>query len=598
MNDQPNSTTETKDFDKFSKNLTKIAEKSQKIVQNFLTQQMAEDKKGSSLPPALGAAFLEMTQQMMTNPEKAFAAQMKLWQDHLALWQHTANHAMGTKSPPVIQPQAGDRRFKDPEWDDNPLFSYIKQSYLLMAGWMQSHTENLENMDEGTVRMVDFYTRQFVDAIAPSNFALTNPEVLRATAESGGENLVNGLQNLLNDLERGEGQLRITQTDPEAFKLGETIATTKGEVIYQNDLMQLLQFTPTTENVYKRPLLMIPPWINKYYILDLSEKNSFVRWALDQGHTVFIISWVNPDATLAKKTFEDYMHEGPLAALDAIQKATGEDAINVLGYCIGGTLLATTLAYLAVKKDTRVHSATFLTAMVDFEDAGELSVFIDEAQLADLEQKMEKRGYLEGHEMAAIFNRLRANDLIWSFVVNNYLLGKDPFPFDLLFWNSDSTRMPAAMHSFYLRRMYLENKLIEPGGLTFDGVPIDLRKIEVPTYILACREDHIAPWKSTYAATQLYRGPVRFVLSASGHVAGVVNPPKKKKYNFWTADKNPNSPDAWLENAAATDGSWWTDWGKWLAKKGGKKVPARKVGSGALKAIEPAPGSYAKVREI
>jgi len=596
MNDQPNSTTETRDFGQLTENITKIAEKSQKIVQDFLARQTAGDKKGSTLPPALGAAFLEMTQQMIANPEKPFAAQMGLWQDYMALWQHTASHAMGTKSPPVIQPQPGDRRFKDPAWDENPLFAYIKQSYLLTARWMQSNTSNVDNMDEGTARMVDFYTRQFVDAIAPSNFALTNPEVLRATAESGGENLVNGLQNLLNDLERGEGKLRIMQTDPEAFKLGETIATTKGKVIYQNDLMQLLQFTPTTENVYKRPLLMIPPWINKYYILDLSEKNSFVRWALDQGHTVFIISWVNPDETLAKKTFEDYMHEGPLAALDAIQKATDEDSINVLGYCIGGTLLATTLAYLAVKKDTRVHSATFLTAMVDFEDAGELSVFIDEAQLADLEQKMEKRGYLEGHEMATIFNKLRANDLIWSFVVNNYLLGKDPFPFDLLFWNSDSTRMPAAMHSFYLRRMYLENKLIEPGGLTFDGVPIDLRKIEVPAYILACREDHIAPWKSTYAATQLYRGPVRFVLSASGHVAGVVNPPKKKKYNFWTAGKNPTSPDAWLESAAATDGSWWTDWGKWLAKKGGQKVAARKVGSGALKPIEAAPGSYAKVR--
>jgi len=596
MNDQPNSTKETQDFGQLSENLTQIAEKSQQIVQDFLSKQTAEGENGVPLPANLGAAFLEMTQHMMANPAKMFEAQMELWQGYMALWQRTANQAMGVETPPVIKEQEGDRRFKDASWDDNQLFAYIKQSYLLTARWTQSLTSKVDTMDEGTARMVDFYTRQFVDAIAPSNFALTNPEVLRETIESKGENLVRGLQNLLGDLEKSKGQLRVMQTDPDAFKLGETIATTKGKVIYQNDLMQLLQFSPTTEKVYQRPLLMIPPWINKYYILDLRDKNSFVRWALDQGHTVFIISWVNPDEKLAEKSFEDYMHDGPLAALDAIQKTTGEDEINVLGYRIGGTLLATTLAYLKAKKDTRVHSASFLTTMVDFEDAGELSVFIDEAQLADLEQKMEKRGYLEGHEMATTFNMLRANDLIWSFVINNYLMGKDPFPFDLLYWNSDSTRMPAAMHSFYLRCMYLENKLVKPGGITFDGVPIDLRKIDVPAYVLACREDHIAPWKSTYAATQLYKGPVRYVLSASGHVAGVVNPPDKKKYNFWTAEKNPKTPEAWLESATSTDGSWWTDWGKWMAKQGGKKVAGRDPGKGGLKAIEAAPGSYVKTR--
>ncbi|MGB1548212.1 MAG: PHA/PHB synthase family protein, partial [Alphaproteobacteria bacterium] len=410
------------------------------------------------------------------------------------------------------------------------------------------------------------------------------------------ENLVRGLQNLLEDLESSKGQLQIMQTDPDAFKLGENIAATPGKVVYQDDLMQLIQYEPTTKQAYQRPLLIIPPWINKYYILDLREKNSFVRWALDKGHTVFMISWVNPDERYAGKAFEDYMYEGPLAAIDAIGKATGEKQVNVVGYCIGGTLLASTLAHLAAKKDHRVHSATFLTTMVDFEEPGELAVFIDEEQLADLEAKMAKRGYLEGSEMAKTFNMLRENDLIWSFVINNYLLGKEPFPFDLLYWNSDATRMPFKMHSFYLRNMYLENRLSKPGGITLGGTPIDLRKIKIPTYLLACREDHIAPWQSVYAATQLYGGPNRFVLSASGHVAGVVNPPDKKKYSFWTAEENPETAEAWLAEASATEGSWWTDWAKWIASQGGKKVEARLPGKGGLKAIEDAPGSYVKVK--
>jgi polyhydroxyalkanoate synthase subunit PhaC len=384
-------------------------------------------------------------------------------------------------------------------------------------------------------------------------------------------------------------------TDMAAFKIGENVATTPGKVIYQNELIQLLQYVPTTETAKRRPLLIIPPWINKYYILDLRPRNSFIRWAVEQGHTVFVISWVNPDQRLAEKSFEDYMRDGPLAALDAMEQATGERDANVIGYCLGGTLLATTLAYMTAKRDRRVKSATFFVTMVDFKEAGELSVFIDEEQLHALEERMEKKGYLEARDMHTTFNMLRANDLIWSFVVNNYLLGKSPFPFDLLYWNADSTRMPAAMHSFYLRKMYQENLLAQPGGITLRGVPIDLRKIKTPSFLLSTREDHIAPWRSTYAATQIYSGPVKFVLSASGHIAGVVNPPGGK-YGHWQNDSNPPTSEAWLASATQHPDSWWPAWEEWVAQYSGGEVPARQPGDGKLTPIEDAPGSYVKVR--
>jgi polyhydroxyalkanoate synthase len=413
---------------------------------------------------------------------------------------------------------------------------------------------------------------------------------------------VKGLENLLGDLERGKGKLAISMTDYEAFEVGKNIAVTPGKVVFQNDLLQLIQYTPTTPKVAKRPLLVIPPWINKYYILDLKPQNSFVKWAVEQGLTVFIVSWVNPDAKLAQKSFSDYMLEGILASLDAIEKATGEKSANAIGYCLGGTLLASTLAYLAAKKQAnRIASATFFTAMVDFTEAGELSVFIDEEQLDSLEAKMNERGYLEGSEMANTFNMLRANDLIWSFVINNYLLGKEPFPFDLLYWNSDSTRMPAAMHSFYLRNMYQRNLLSQPGGIELNGVPIDLTTVKTPTFILSTREDHIAPWKSTYAATQLYQGPVKFTLAASGHIAGVVNPPAANKYGHWvgkekTAKDYPQDPEAWLAKAENRPGSWWPEWRQWLKQFDDGEVDARKPGDGKLKAIEDAPGSYVLVK--
>jgi polyhydroxyalkanoate synthase subunit PhaC len=583
------------DAEEFAREIGEIAEKSQQLVSEFLKRQPADEGIGMASPLAIGAAFFEMTARMMSDPSRLVQAQLSLWHDYMTLWQRTAQRFLGGPAEPVIEPVPGDRRFRDSAWHDNTVFDYVKQSYLLTARWLQNTVRTIEGIDERTARKIDFYTRQFIDALAPSNFLVTNPEVLRATIESRGENLLHGLKNLLEDLERGKGRLAIRMTDMAAFRIGENIAVTPGKVVYQTDLMQLIQYAPATDKVKRRPLLIIPPWINKFYILDLRPDNSFVRWAVEQGHTVFVISWVNPDQQLAAKTFSDYMREGPLAALDAINQATGEREANVVGYCLGGTLLACMLAFMAAKRDNRIKSATFFVTMVDFAEAGELSVFIDEEQLAALEDRMNARGYLEGRDMATTFNMLRANDLIWSFVVNNYLLGKSPFPFDLLYWNADSTRMPAAMHSFYLRNMYQENLLARPGGITLDGVPIDLGKIKTPAFILSTREDHIAPWRSTYSATRLYKGPVKFVLAASGHIAGVVNPPGGK-YGYWENDRNPETAEEWLASASQHQDSWWPVWARWIKKYAGGEVPARQPGGGKLTEIEDAPGSYVKVR--
>lgn len=581
-----------------SRTMADVAERGQRIVADFLRRQTGEAPGAAADgpdPTHIGSAFMEMTTRLMANPARLMQAQLGFWQDYMTLWQNTARRMWGGEVSPVIAEDPKDRRFKDEAWRENEVFDFIKQSYLLSARYFTNVAHAADDLDPKTAQKVDFYTRQFVDAMSPSNFLMTNPEVLRRTAETGGENLLRGLQNLLSDLERGKGKLRIRMTDETKFKIGENIAVSPGKVVFQNDLMQLIQYTPTTEKVLKRPLLILPPWINKFYILDLRPKNSFVRWAVSQGHTVFVVSWVNPDERLARKSFEDYMLEGPYAALDAIEKATGEKAINAIGYCLGGTLLASTLAHMAEKRDNRIKSATFFTTMVDFAEAGELSVFIDEEQLQSLEERMQKRGYLEGREMATTFNMLRANDLIWSFVVQNYLMGQEPFPFDLLYWNDDSTRMPAAMHSFYLRRMYQQNDLAKPGGVTLAGVPLDLRKLKLPTYILSTREDHIAPWKSTYKATQIYGGPVRFVLAASGHIAGVANPPESGKYSHWVADSLPPEPDAWFSSATEFAGSWWPDWHRWVSGLDKAEVPARIPGEGGLPAIEDAPGSYVKV---
>ena len=580
-----------------SRTMADVAERGQRIVTDFLRRQ-AED---GTTPPGpdplnIGSAFLEMTARLMANPARLMQAQIGFWQDYLTLWQNTARRMMGDKAPAVIEEPKTDRRFKDDAWRENEVFDFIRQSYLLSARFFTNVAQTAEGLEPKTAQKVDFYTRQFVDAMSPSNFLLTNPEVLRRTAETGGENLLKGLSNLLADLERGKGQLRIRMTDETKFKVGENIAVTPGKVIYRNDLMELIQYQPTTDKVLKRPLLIIPPWINKFYILDLRPKNSFIKWAVEQGHTVFVVSWVNPDEKLAEKGFDDYMREGPYAAFDAMEQATGERAFNVIGYCLGGTLLSCTLAHMATRKDTRVKSATFFTTMADFAEAGELGVFIDEEQLHSLEEKMSKRGFLEGSEMATTFNMLRANDLIWSFVVSNYLMGQEPFPFDLLYWNDDSTRMPARMHSFYLRRMYQQNDLVKPGGIELDGVALDLRKIKVPSYLLSTREDHIAPWKSTYRTTQIFAGPVRFVLAASGHIAGVVNPPESGKYSHWVQDELPPEPDAWFKGATELAGSWWPAWQRWIVAQDKAMVPARIPGAGALPALADAPGTYVTVQ--
>ena len=572
------------------RSMASIAERSQRLVTDWLNRQSHDAPEID--PMNVGRAFLEMTTQMMRDPGKVVQAQIGFWQDYMTLWQNTTRRMWGMDAAPVIEADPKDRRFKDDAWKESEVFDFIKQTYLLSARYVQDVVTHVDGLDPKTAQKVDFYSRQFIDAMSPSNFLLTNPEVLRKTAETGGENLLRGLNNLLSDLERGRGKLRIKMTDTDAFKLGENIAVTPGKVVFQNALMQLIQYSPTTDTVLKRPLLIGPPWINKFYILDLRPKNSLVRWAVAQGHTVFVISWVNPDESLSDKRFEDYMTEGYLAALDAIERATGEREVNAIGYCLGGTLLASTLAWMADKGDDRIKSATFFVTMTDFAEAGELGVFIDEEQLRQLEEKMDKRGFLEGSEMATTFNMLRANDLIWSFVVNNYLLGNEPFPFDLLYWNSDSTRMPAAMHSFYLRQMYQENRLCQPGGITLAGRAIDLGRITVPTYFLSTREDHIAPWKSTYRGTQLLGGENRFVLAASGHIAGVVNPPEGGKYSHWLNTDLPPDPEAWLAGATEMAGSWWPDWQRWVTALDDARVPARVPGAGGLPVIEAAPGSY------
>jgi polyhydroxyalkanoate synthase len=571
-----------------------IAERSQRIVGDWLKRQ-AEEGPAKPDPLNIGAAFMEMTTRLASNPQKLIEAQVGFWQDYMSLWQSTAQRMMGMDAKPVIEGDPRDRRFKDEAWKDNEVFDFIKQSYLLSARYITDMVKQADGLEPATAQKVDFYSRQFIDAMSPSNFLLTNPEVLRKTAETGGENLIKGLNNLLADLERGKGNLRIKMTDMEAFRIGENIAVTPGKVVFQNDLMQLIQYTPTTEKVLKRPLLIIPPWINKFYILDLRARNSFVRWATAQGHTVFIVSWVNPDEKLAEKNFEDYMKEGILDALSAIEAATGERAVNAIGYCLGGTLLSSTLAWMAAHGDDRIKSATFFVTLMDFRESGELNVFIDEEQIKALEDKMNKRGFLEGSEMATTFNMLRANDLIWSFVVNNYLLGNDPFPFDLLYWNADSTRMPARMHSFYLRNMYQENRLSQPGGISLAGTPIDLSKVKVPAYFISTREDHIAPWRATYRGTKLLGGENRFVLAASGHIAGVVNPPEGGKYSHWLNTELPEDPEAWFQGATEIAGSWWPDWQRWVSALDKRMVKARVPGDGKLAVLEEAPGSYVKV---
>ncbi|MEE8171624.1 MAG: class I poly(R)-hydroxyalkanoic acid synthase [Alphaproteobacteria bacterium] len=599
MTDQNGSTGGGRERFEQANEFARMAAQSQRIVADFIARQQKQGVLEPHGPFNVGQAFMAMTQQMLSDPARLVQAQMGLWEGYMKLWQHTASRMMGAEpGEPIVMPAPDDRRFRAPEWHENHFYDFIKQSYLLTSNWFLSLVQkNTGGLDEKSAQKLAFYSRQFVDAVSPTNFVLSNPTVLRETLDSGGQNLVRGLRNMLDDLERGGGRLDIRMTDPDAYEVGENLALTPGKIIFQNDLMQLIQYAPAGDSVYRRPLLVMAPWINKYYVLDLKPENSFIRWAVAEGYTVFAISWVNPDQRLSHKGFEDYMREGPLAALEAIEQACGERQVSAVGYCLGGTLLSATLAYMAAGGDKRITSATFLATLVDFEDPGELGVFIDEEQLASLEKMMRAKGYLDGREMATTFNLLRANDLIWSFVINNYLMGKDPFPFDLLYWNSDSTRLPAEMHSFYLRNMYQDNALIRPGGIELGGVPIDLGKINVPTYVLAAHDDHIAPWQACFKATGLYSGNTRFVLGQSGHIAGVVNPPAAEKYGYWTGKlREGECAEDWLAGANREEGSWWRDWQRWQSRRAGKKVAARQPGAGKLDIIEDAPGSYVKVR--
>jgi len=527
----------------------------------------------------------------LRNPGELMARNVRLATEQARLAGYALQKAGGWEAEPVAEPDAGDKRFKDAAWSEQLVFDLIKQSYLVGARYFLG-LAGAAGLDRKQQHKLDFMTRQFVDALSPTNFAATNPEVLRATVESRGANLLQGMRNLAADLVAGKGRLKVRMVDDQKFEIGRNIAATPGKVVFENEMMQLIQYTPTTEQVYKRPLVIFPAWINKFYILDLSPHNSLIRWAVAQGHTVFVVSWVNPDAEMARKTFEDYLNEGIFAALEAVEAATGERRVNAVGYCIGGTLLACALAQLGASGDDRVASATFCTSQVDFSEAGDLLVFIDEAQLDSLERSMKKRGYLDASEMATTFNMLRANDLVWSFVVNNYLLGRSPAAFDLLYWNNDSTRMPVAMHSFYLRNMYLHNRLSQPGGVTLNGVPLDLRDVRIPVFLQSSREDHIAPYRSVYKATQLFSGPVTFMLAGSGHIAGVINPPEANKYYYYTNPQNPPQVEDWIEGATWHEGSWWPYWNQWLRRRSGRKVPARIPGDGALPVIEDAPGRY------
>ena len=590
-----------------------ISRKSRDLLQHTLHHKVRN--AGTRAPRAFSdefgiqRAFRNAWFNMASNPAQLAQTQMQVWRDYTALWKNSLFNISGVTLDPVAETPAGDRRFRHEDWRNRFVFDYLKQSYLITARHIYQAMSGVQGIDETQAKKVDFYTRQFIDALSPSNFVLTNPEVLKETLRSGGKNLLKGFNNLLDDLARGGGEkLRVKMVDDSAFRLGVNIAATPGKVVFQNDLIQLIQYAPMTKTVYKRPLLIIPPWINKYYIFDMREDNSFVRWAVAQGHTVFIVSWINPDARHAAKTFETYINEGTLAAIDAALQAAGAKDLNLFAFCLGGTLAAATLGCLAVKNSKQVASATFVATLIDFNQAGELQVFIDEHQVAALEKRMNQRGYLEGSDMATTFNMLRANDLIWSFVVNNYLLGRDPMPFDLLYWNADSTRMPAAMHSFYLRNMYLKNLLREPDGLTFNGTPIDLSKVKTPVYSVSTIEDHIAPWKTVYSGAVVFTSPLRFVLGGSGHIAGTVNPPAANKYGYWTNDKparasasvSDTSADDWLTSATQHAGSWWTDWQQWVHQHGGGKVPARAPEKGAhmskLKALEDAPGSYVRAR--
>ena len=588
------------DVEAFSRNLARAIEQGGKALAAYM-----KPREEGKVEDALAADIADIVKTVakileywLADPERTLQLQQSIGRSYLDLWASAMHRLTGEEFKPVVAPDPKDKRFADPEWSQNQFYDFLKQLYLLTVQWSERLVKDAEGIDEHTRRKAEFYIRQFANALAPSNFVFTNPELMRETLISNAANLANGLEMLSEDIAAGRGNLRIRQTDPSNFAVGRNLALTPGKVIYQNELMQLIQYEATTDEVFKVPLLIVPPWINKFYILDLTPEKSFIKWCVDRGFTVFVISWVNPDAHLAQKSFEQYMREGPLEAMDVIEKITGESKVHTIGYCVGGTLLAVTLAWLAAQKQDRVVSATMFAAQVDFTFAGDLKIFVDEDRIRALEQQMQEQGYLEASRMANTFNMLRSNDLVWPYVVNNYLKGKKPYPFDLLYWNSDATRMPAANHSFYLRNCYLNNRLTK-GEMEIAGTHLKLSDVTVPVYNLATREDHIAPAKSVLYGSQFFGGPVRYVLAGSGHIAGVINPPGPKiKYQYWLGDApKGDDVDKWMATATEHPGSWWPDWLDWIGKISDEKVSSRAVGGGQFEPIEDAPGSYVKMRD-
>ena len=588
------------DVEAFSRNLARAIEQGGKALAAYM-----KPREEGKVEDALAADIADIVKTVakifeywLADPERTLQLQQSIGRSYLDLWASAMHRLTGEEFKPVVAPDPKDKRFADPEWSQNQFYDFLKQLYLLTVQWSERLVKDAEGIDEHTRRKAEFYIRQFANALAPSNFVFTNPELMRETLISNAENLANGLEMLSEDIAAGRGTLRIRQTDPSNFAVGRNLALTPGKVIYQNELMQLIQYEATTDEVFKVPLLIVPPRINKFYILDLSPEKSFIKWCVDRGFTVFVISWVNPDAHLAQKSFEQYMKEGPLEAMDVIEKITGESKVHTIGYCVGGTLLAVTLAWLAAQKQDRVVSATMFAAQVDFTFAGDLKIFVDEDRIRALEQQMQEQGYLEASRMANTFNMLRSNDLVWPYVVNNYLKGKKPYPFDLLYWNSDATRMPAANHSFYLRNCYLNNRLTK-GEMEIAGTHLKLSDVTVPVYNLATREDHIAPAKSVLYGSQFFGGPVRYVLAGSGHIAGVINPPGPKiKYQYWLGDApKGDDVDKWMATATEHPGSWWPDWLDWIGQISDEKVSSRAVGGGQFEPIEDAPGSYVKMRD-
>ncbi|MGG6893596.1 PHA/PHB synthase family protein [Rhizobium sp. BR 315] len=531
----------------------------------------------------------------LSDPRRTLEAQTHLLSGYFSLWTKTMQRLSGDSSAaPEVEP-VKDKRFADEDWQKNPFFDFLKQTYLLTAGWAEKLVGDAEGMDEHTRHKAVFYTKQITAAFSPTNFVVTNPQLYRETIASNAENLVRGMKMLAEDISLGHGELRLRQTDMTKFAVGRDMALTPGKVIAQSDVCQVIQYEPATDKVLKRPLLICPPWINKFYILDLNPQKSFIKWCVEQGHTVFVISWVNPDQRHATKDWTSYAREGIDFALETVEKATGEQEVNAVGYCVGGTLLAATLALHAKEKNKRIRTVTFLTTQVDFTFAGDLKVFVDEEQIASLEQQMNAIGYLEGSKMATAFNMLRASELIWPYFINSYLKGQDPLPFDLLFWNADSTRMAAANHSFYLRNCYLNNALSQ-GKMVLDGKTLSLKDVRIPVYNLATREDHIAPAKSVFMGSQYFGGPVEFVVTGSGHIAGVVNPPDKHKYQFWTGGPIKGDYENWLAEASETPGSWWPHWHAWIRAQDHRMTAARQPGGTALNALEEAPGSFVMER--